>query len=115
MHGVRRAARDRGDRGRRDARPGSGSRVLGRITALGVALLAIDDFGTGYSSLARLHELPIDTLKIDQSFVMRMAREGDETVVRSIVETGARARLPGSSPRGSRVPSTWHRLADVGV
>ena len=62
--------------------------VLARITELGLGVIAIDDFGTGYSSLARLHELPLDELKIDQSFVMRMAREGDETVVRSIVELG---------------------------
>ncbi|MEA2405247.1 MAG: hypothetical protein QOE08_1894, partial [Thermoleophilaceae bacterium] len=62
--------------------------VLARITSQGLGVLAIDDFGTGYSSLARLHELPLDELKIDQSFVMRMAQDGDETVVRSIVELG---------------------------
>lgn len=56
---------------------GSALAILDRIKALGINL-SIDDFGTGYSSLARLHELPINTLKIDRSFVSRM-RGLDET------------------------------------
>jgi EAL domain-containing protein (putative c-di-GMP-specific phosphodiesterase class I) len=88
--------------------------VLARLTAQGVGVIAIDDFGTGYSSLARLHELPLDELKIDQSFVMRMARDGDETIVRSIVELGHALGFRIIA-EGVETAEVWQRLADVGV
>jgi EAL domain-containing protein (putative c-di-GMP-specific phosphodiesterase class I) len=66
--------------------PTEAVRVLREIAAIGLRVIAIDDFGTGYSSLARLHELPLDTLKIDQSFVKRMGARGDDTIVRSVVD-----------------------------
>jgi EAL domain-containing protein (putative c-di-GMP-specific phosphodiesterase class I) len=58
------------------------------LAELGVKL-AIDDFGTGYSSLSYLHTLPIDALKIDQSFVSRMVQEDQgASIVRSIISLG---------------------------
>jgi diguanylate cyclase (GGDEF)-like protein len=58
--------------------------ILDRLKALGVRL-AVDDFGTGYSMLSWLHQLPIDRLKIDRSFVGRLGPGADSAVVAAIV------------------------------
>jgi EAL domain-containing protein (putative c-di-GMP-specific phosphodiesterase class I) len=59
--------------------------TLRRLRELGVSL-GIDDFGTGYSSLRYLHRFPIQTLKIDRSFIDRLCMDAESAaIVQSIV------------------------------
>jgi PAS domain S-box-containing protein len=67
------------------ADPQRSSLALSELKALGVRL-SIDDFGTGYSSLSRLQEFPVDTLKIDRSFVSKMDTDSETSeIVRIII------------------------------
>ena len=68
-------------------------RALRRLKRLGVDI-ALDDFGTGYSSLSHLRLLPIDELKIDQSFVRGVATSHrDRDLITAIVQMGRALRL----------------------
>ncbi len=67
--------------------------VLTKLQTKGVAI-SVDDFGTGFSSLSYLKRLPIDSLKVDQSFVRELATDPDDAaLVMAIVSLGHTLRL----------------------
>ncbi|WP_237158582.1 putative bifunctional diguanylate cyclase/phosphodiesterase [Shewanella khirikhana] len=67
--------------------------TLEKLKAMGIRL-ALDDFGTGYSSLSYLRKLPIDTLKIDQSFVRELPADQDSAAIAmAIIAMGEALRL----------------------
>jgi predicted signal transduction protein with EAL and GGDEF domain len=73
--------------------------VLSSLKELG-ARLALDDFGTGYSSLSYMRRFPIDTLKIDQSFVRDLTTDADDASVVSAVINMAKSLHMGVVAEG---------------
>ncbi|HTU79730.1 MAG TPA: EAL domain-containing protein [Solirubrobacteraceae bacterium] len=68
--------------------PDQTARRLRAIKDLGVRI-AVDDFGTGYSSLSHLQRFPVDSLKIDRSFISQMSESSEaETLLRTLVKLG---------------------------
>jgi diguanylate cyclase (GGDEF)-like protein/PAS domain S-box-containing protein len=84
---------------------------LRELHAAGVRI-AIDDFGTGYSSLSRLRSMPVDVLKIDQSFVRDIPGDPDSCrMVKAIVQI---AHTLGVTPlaEGIETEAQWHFLLE---
>jgi EAL domain-containing protein (putative c-di-GMP-specific phosphodiesterase class I) len=95
------------------ADPVRAHRLLSELAVLGVKL-AVDDFGTGYSSLAYLKNLPVDQLKIDQSFVLHMNEDTDDAViVRSVIDLGHNLGL-ATVAEGVEDLDAWRQLTDLG-
>jgi predicted signal transduction protein with EAL and GGDEF domain len=87
--------------------------VLTQFAALGVCL-SIDDYGTGYSSLSYIRKLPIQELKIDQSFVKNMVKDRDDaTIVRSTIELGHNMGLKVVA-EGVEDQFVWDLLRELG-
>ena len=87
--------------------------TLERLDALGVNL-SLDDFGTGYSSLVLLRSVPVREIKIDKSFVARLAHDPeDAAIVRSTVDLAHSLGLKVVA-EGVEDEITWQRLAELG-
>ncbi|MFT0532642.1 EAL domain-containing protein [Castellaniella hirudinis] len=95
------------------ADPARALRTLYALHGLGVRL-SIDDFGTGYSSFAYLNRLPVDALKIDQSFVAGMEEDADlAAIVRSIIDMSHTLGLKVIA-EGIETTAVQHLLREMG-
>ena len=86
--------------------------TLDALSAMGFKL-SIDDFGTGYSSLAYLKRLPVDELKIDQSFVRNMQSDrDDEMIVRSTIDLAHNLGITVVA-EGVETAEAWNLLREL--
>lgn len=76
--------------------------------------LAVDDFGIGYSSLSYLQRLPVDIIKIDQSFISQIEHNNESAaIVRSTVELGHDLDMEVAAECVEN-EAQWDRLAELG-
>lgn len=93
--------------------PARAQQTLEGLHAMGVDL-SIDDFGTGYSSLAYLKRLPVQELKIDKSFVLKMESDAEDAkIVRSTIDLGHNMGLTVVA-EGVETVAAWDLLARMG-
>ena len=91
-------------------------RVAKALTALKMfdVRIAMDDFGTGFTSLASLQKMPIDVLKIDQSFVSKMLADGDSTAIVRAILSLARALGMETTAEGIDSDDLAEMLTELG-
>jgi diguanylate cyclase (GGDEF)-like protein len=95
------------------AEPARVADSLAELDRLGVRL-SLDDFGTGYSSLVLLQRLPVSEIKVDRSFVSRMAVSSEDvTIVRSIIDL-AHALGIDAVAEGVETDASWDTLCALG-
>ena len=87
---------------------------LNRLHELGVTL-SIDDFGTGYSSLATLHRMPVQSIKLDRSFVSNLPNKADSVILSRTVLAMAKALGLGVVAEGVETAEQRDFLIDAGV
>ena len=87
--------------------------MLARLRKLGVSI-SVDDFGVGYSSLGQLRRLPIDTLKIDQTFIAEIDSNEQDAAIVSAVVTMARSLGLRTVAEGAEKESHLAALARLG-
>ena len=93
--------------------PAQALEILNRLNKLGVSL-SIDDYGTGYSSLSYIKKLPVQELKIDQSFVKNMVTDKDDaTIVKSTIDLGHNMGLKVVA-EGVEDVESWNLLKQLG-
>jgi EAL domain-containing protein (putative c-di-GMP-specific phosphodiesterase class I) len=86
--------------------------VLAALRKIGVAT-ALDDFGAGHVSLGHLKQLDLDELKIDRSFVMKLATDDrDAAIVHATVDLGRRLGMRVVA-EGVETPEAWDALAGL--
>jgi EAL domain-containing protein (putative c-di-GMP-specific phosphodiesterase class I) len=92
---------------------GAAKAILRQFRDIGIRI-ALDDFGTGYSSLSHLRLFPIDTIKIDRSFVQEFDLASDATAITTAVLRLARDLGMTTTAEGIETPEQLARLAAAG-
>jgi diguanylate cyclase (GGDEF)-like protein/PAS domain S-box-containing protein len=88
--------------------------VLNAISALGIRL-AVDDFGTGYSNLSYLKKLPVDVLKVDQSFVRGLTHEKNDLMLVTAIVAMAKSLSLSVTAEGIETREQWDIIRGLGV